>query len=196
MIFNSGYVMSADLEILAASMPQVLMLKPQRFTDSRGFFSESYNKAVLERAGISVDFVQDNLAYSTSQLTLRGIHFQKEPFGQAKLVSVLQGAVVDVIVDLRQSSAKFGQHFATHLSAKEGNQLFIPVGFAHGYLTLEPDTIFTYKVSNYYSPEHDSGIRFDDPTLRIEWGANPKLFVVSRKDAELPCFDANKEYFA
>jgi len=152
MIFNSGYVMSADLEILAAPMPQVLMLKPQRFTDSRGFFSESYNKAVLERAGISVDFVQDNLAYSTSQLTLRGIHFQKEPFGQAKLVSVLQGAVVDVIVDLRQSSAKFGQHFATRLSAKEGNQLFIPVGFAHGYLTLEPDTIFTYKVSNYYSP--------------------------------------------
>ena len=95
MIFNSGYVMSADLEILAAPMPQVLMLKPQRFTDSRGFFSESYNKAVLERAGISVDFVQDNLAYSTSQLTLRGIHFQREPFGQAKLVSVLQGVVLD-----------------------------------------------------------------------------------------------------
>src|SRR5262249_37786462 len=107
-----------------------------------------------------------------------------------------RGAVLDVIVDLRQSSRTFGQHLALKLSAEEGNQLFVPIGFAHGYLTLEPETIFTYKVSNYYSRQHDDGIRFDDPTLGIGWGADRKLFVLSSRDAELPHFDPNKEYFA
>ena len=122
-----------------------------------------------------VDFVQDNVSLSRPVGTLRGLHFQKEPFAQVKLVSVMQGAARDVVVDIRHSSPTFGRHFSVLLSAEEGNQIFIPAGFAHGFLTLEPDTMLSYKVSNYYSPEHDSGIRFDDPRLGIDWGFDPAL---------------------
>jgi dTDP-4-dehydrorhamnose 3,5-epimerase len=184
------------VDVLATPLPGVLILKPKRFPDMRGFFSESYNKRRLEEAGLEIDFVQDNIAYNRSRLTLRGLHFQKRPFAQAKLVSVLKGAALDVIVDLRCNSPGFGQHFAIELSAAEGNQLFVPVGFAHGFITLEPDTLFTYKVSHYYSPEHDTGIRFNDPLLGIDWRADPDLSIVSDKDRELPLFDPNREYFA
>ncbi len=112
-----------------------------------------------------------------------------------KLVSVVRGAARDVIVDLRRSSPTFGQSFSVLLSADEGNQIFVPVGFAHGFLTLEPDTVLSYKVSNYYSPEHDSGIRFDDPLLGIDWGCNPASLVVSDKDRLLPPFDPKAKYF-
>jgi dTDP-4-dehydrorhamnose 3,5-epimerase len=176
--------------------PDVLILKPKRFSDLRGFFSETYNKRRLKQAGIDVEFVQDNLSYSEPRGTLRGLHFQREPFAQVKLVSIVKGAVRDVIVDIRHSSPTFGRHVSILLSAEEGNQVLIPIGFAHGFVTLEPDTMLSYKVSNYYSPEHDSGIRFDDPLLGIDWGCDAASIVISEKDQKLPPFDPKATYFA
>jgi dTDP-4-dehydrorhamnose 3,5-epimerase len=123
-------------------LPGVFIIRPRRFHDRRGFFLESYNKRVLSAAGITVEFVQDDISLSVPVHTLRGLHFQKEPFGQAKLVSVLAGALLDVVVDLRKSSSSFGQHIAVPMSAENGDQLFVPVGFAHAFLTLEPDVYF------------------------------------------------------
>lgn len=183
------------MEIIAAPVPGVLILKPKRFADSRGFFTESYNKCTFAEIGIDIDFVQDNLSLSRTPITLRGLHFQREPVPQAKLVSVLQGAVLDVVVDLRRSSDFFGRHFSIELSAAEGIHLFIPAGLAHGFLTLEPDTLFFYKVSSFYSPECDAGIRFDDAALGIDWGVAPDLIVTSEKDRQLPFFDPSREYF-
>jgi dTDP-4-dehydrorhamnose 3,5-epimerase len=184
------------MDVLAAPLAGALIFKPRRYPDFRGFFSESYSKRRLKDAGLDIDFVQDNITHSTQRFTLRGLHFQKPPYAQAKLVSVVRGAVCDVIVDLRRSSSTFGEYFAMELSAAEGNQLFVPVGFAHGFITLEPDTVFTYKVSAHYSPQHDSGIRFDDALLGIEWGADPADITISEKDRELPLFDPKTEYFA
>ena len=171
------------------------MIRPRRFRDRRGFFVESYNKRVLSSAGITVDFVQDNLSLSAPAHTLRGLHFQKEPCAQAKLVSVVAGVVLDVVVDLRKSSCSYGKHVSVKLSAENGDQLFIPVGCAHAFLTLEPNTLFAYKVSAYYSREHDSGIRFDDPKLAIDWGVSPSLVTISDKDKNLPFFQSTTAYF-
>ena len=184
------------MHVTTTPFPGVLILQPKRFLDVRGFFSETYNRRRATEAGIFVEFVQDNLAYSKTRHTLRGLHFQREPFAQAKLVGVVRGSVLDVIVDLRRTSPCFGCAFTVELSAAEGNQLFVPVGFAHGFLTLEAETLFTYKVSNHYSPEHEGGIRFDDPLLAISWGAEANLIVTSNKDRELPSFDPKTEYFA
>ena len=183
------------MDIIPTPLAGVLVLKPQRFRDHRGFFSETYSKRRLADAGLNVDFVQDNVSLSKSPGTLRGLHFQKEPFAQVKLVSVVLGAARDVVVDLRRSSPTFGRHFSILLSAEEGNQVFVPIGFAHGFLTLEPDTMLSYKVSNYYSPEHDFGIRFDDPRLGIDWGLDPTSIVTSDKDQRLPPFDPLADYF-
>ena len=177
-------------------LPGVFLITPRRFHDRRGFFFESYNKAALSAQGITVDFVQDNLSLSEPVHTLRGLHFQKEPFGQAKLVSVVAGAVLDVVVDLRKGSSCFGKHMSVTLSAENGEQLFIPVGFAHAFLTLQPNTLFSYKVSAYYSLEHDGGIRFDDPKLAIDWGVPADAVTVSEKDRDLPFFEPDSVYFA
>src|SRR5688572_18897720 len=139
------------MEVTTTPLSSVLVLKPKRFFDPRGFFSETYNQRRFEQAGVDVVFVQDNVSVSKPRGTLRGLHFQKEPFAQAKLVGVLAGSIRDVAVDLRRSSPTFGQHFSVLLSAEEGNQIFVPVGFAHAFLTLEPDTMIFYKVSNFYS---------------------------------------------
>lgn len=184
------------MHVATTPLPGVLVLKPKRFQDPRGFFSETYNKRRFDEANIEVDFVQDNLSLSKPSGTLRGLHFQREPFAQVKLVSVPKGAALDVVVDLRRSSPTFGQHFSIELTAEEGNQLYIPAGFAHGFLTLQPDTHFVYKVSAYYSPEQDTGIRFDDPVLGIDWGSAPEFIVTSDKDRQLPHFDPKAEYFA
>jgi dTDP-4-dehydrorhamnose 3,5-epimerase len=184
------------MEITTVSLPGVSILKPKRLQDGRGFFCETYNKQRMQEAGIDVEFIQDNVSLSQLPGTLRGLHFQAEPFAQAKLVSVVKGAALDVVVDLRRSSPTFGQHFSIELSEAEGNQVFIPVGFAHGFLTLAPDTLFAYKVSEYYAPDHDTGIRFDDDVLSINWGEQPDLIVASDKDLQLPCFDPNAKYFA
>ena len=182
--------------VTPSSLPGVFLVRPRRFHDRRGFFLESYNKRALSDAGITVDFVQDNLSLSDPAYTLRGLHFQREPFGQAKLVSVLVGAVLDVVVDLRKGSPCFGKHTSVTLSAESGDQLFVSVGFAHAFLTLQPNTLFSYKVSAYYSQEHDGGIRFNDPTLAIDWGVPADAVTVSGKDRDLPFFEPNTVYFA
>jgi len=182
------------MDINTTPFEGLLILKPQRFEDDRGFFTETYNLRRFDNAGVCSHFVQDNLSLSTSTGTLRGLHFQKEPFAQAKLVTVLKGAVRDVVVDLRRHSNNFGRHYSIEIREEDGIQLFVPVGFAHGFITLHPNTLFLYKVSNYYSPEYDTGIRFDDPTLGINWnycGA----FNISERDLTLPPFDPKNEYF-
>lgn len=183
------------MDVTTTSLPGVLILKPKRYQDPRGFFSETYNKRLFKEAGIDVDFVQDNISVSNPRGTLRGLHFQRQPFAQIKLVSVLKGAVIDVVVDLRRSSPAFGRHFSIELTSEEGHQLYIPAGLAHGFVTLEPDTHFFYKVSAYYSPEHDTGIRFDDPLLGIDWGSEPGLILTSDKDRNLPSFNPKADYF-
>src|SRR6476620_3797016 len=164
------------------SIPGVLMLEPKRFEDTRGFFVETYNKARLADLGISAEFVQDNLSYSKAAGTLRGLHFQTRPFAQDKLVSVIRGAVFDVAVDLRPDSPAFGQYVSARLDAAQGQQLFVPAGFGHGFLTLEPETLFSYKVTNRYSSEHDRGLRWDDPILGIDWGFDTEAITLSERD--------------
>ena len=145
------------------SIPEVKTLTPKKFEDGRGFLSEVYNRKTLAEAGIEINFVQDNHSFSEKKGTVRGLHFQTPPFAQDKLVRVVRGSVFDVAVDLRQNSATYGQYVSIVLSAETWNQLLIPIGFAHGFMTLEPDTEVLYKVSNYYSPEHDKGLLWNDP---------------------------------
>ena len=166
------------------SIPDVKLLTPKKHGDERGFFSETYNREILAIGGITDDFVQDNHSYSAQQGVLRGLHFQEPPFAQAKLVRVIRGAIWDVAVDIRHGSPTFGQWVAAELSAANWQQLYIPIGFAHGFVTLIPDTEVCYKTSNYYSPAHDGGILWSDAALNIPWNvSNP---VLSAKDAKLP----------
>lgn len=162
------------------------VLTPVRFEDSRGYFSETFRQQALVDAGIDIAFIQDNQSLSRTVGTLRGLHFQKPPFAQAKLVRVLVGHILDVAVDLRPGSSTFGQHVAIDLSAENGRQLLVPAGFAHGFITRAPDTMVLYKVSAPYAPAYDSGIRWDDPQLGIDWGLGNRLPVLSDKDRQLP----------
>jgi dTDP-4-dehydrorhamnose 3,5-epimerase len=184
------------LEIEPTAIPDVKILTPKRFDDERGFFSEVYNRQRLEGAGLRLDFVQDNHSLSTKVGTIRGLHFQMPPLAQDKLVRVVRGRILDVAVDLRRSSPTFGQHVAVELSAENWRQLLVPVGFAHGFCTLEPDTEVLYKVTGCYSALHDRGLAFDDPVLGIEWPIGVDEAILSEKDhkhpllAELPvCFE-------
>lgn len=173
----------------------VKVITPARFSDSRGFFSETYHKQKLADAGIIVEFVQDNHSLSAAVGTVRGLHFQAEPFAQAKLVRVTRGRILDVAVDLRRSSPTYGKHVAIELSANNGRQLFVPVGFAHGFCTLEPDTEIQYKVSSYYSAAHDHGLSWDDPALGIDWPVNPAQVILSEKDRRHPTLTDLPVYF-
>lgn len=163
----------------------LIIFEPQVWGDHRGYFFESYNRRTFEAAGIRADFVQDNQARSTYGV-LRGLHFQQPPFEQAKLVRVTEGAVFDVAVDLRPGSPTWGQWYGIELSAENKRQLFVPRGFAHGYVVLTPVAEFCYKCDNFYSKDHESGIRFDDPTLKIEWPIDLRDAVLSDKDLSLP----------
>lgn len=169
-------------EEFALAGPKLII--PKKFGDDRGFFSETYNRRLFDELGLDFDFVQDNQSLSCEAGTIRGLHFQTPPHGQAKLVRVLRGAILDVAVDVRVGSPTFGDHVAVVLSAANWKQLLIPVGFAHGFCTIEPDTEIAYKVTDYYSPECDGGILWNDPALGIEWpdGAGSQ---VSPKDASL-----------
>lgn len=174
------------MDVRATNIPDVKIITPKRFTDHRGYFSEVYNKRTLAGAGIEIDFVQDNQSYSAKRGTLRGLHFQKPPAAQAKIIQVVSGSVVDVCVDCRVGSPTYGQYAMVELSAGRGDQIFCPHGFAHGFLTLEPNTVVTYKVDNYYAPELDRGLRFDDPDLAIAWPIPAQDIVLSEKDRGLP----------
>lgn len=177
---------------------KVVLLRPKRFGDDRGWFSEVYNEKAFSSFGIEDRFVQDNHSLSVPAGTLRGLHFQTPPFEQAKLVRCIRGRIFDVAVDIRRASPTFGRWVGAELSAENGNQLYVPIGFAHGFVTLEPSTEVTYKVSNLYSPENDGGILWDDPEIGIEWplpyGVEP---ILSSKDVRQPLlrdFDSPFEY--
>jgi len=163
------------------------IFEPQVWEDRRGYFFESYNRHTFAEAGITTDFVQDNQARSTYGV-LRGLHFQKPPFEQAKLVRVTEGRVYDVAVDIREGSPTYGQWYGLLLSAENKRQLYIPRGFAHGYVVLSPTAEFCYKCDNYYSKTHEGGIRYDDPILQIDWHINLKDALLSEKDLGLPGF--------
>lgn len=174
------------MEVIPTELPEVLVIRPRRFGDHRGFFSETYNAARYAEHGVGMTFVQDNHARSVHKHTLRGVHFQLPPKAQDKLVRVSRGAVLDVAVDLRRNSPTFGRWVSHVLSEENWEQLLIPKGFGHGVLTLEPDTHVLYKVSEYYSPEHDAGVRCDDPDLNIDWGVPMDQLILSDKDQALP----------
>lgn len=173
------------MEFVPTDLPDVVEVRPRRFGDQRGWFSEVYKRAEFGDGGIDVDFVQDNESFSATVGTLRGLHYQLAPHAQAKLVRVLRGSILDVAVDIRRSSPTFGRHVAVTLTAEAGNQLYVPVGFAHGFLTLEPDVHVAYKVSGRYAPDCERAIRWDDPTLAVDWGGSVEP-VLSDKDAVAP----------
>ena len=168
----------------SANLPRIII--PRRHADDRGWFSETYNDNRLGEVGISCRFVQDNQSSSKRAGTLRGLHFQCPPAAQAKLVSVLRGRIFDVAVDIRRGSPTFGKHVSKELSAKSGYQLYVPIGFAHGFISLDDDTLVLYKVSDYYVPAQDSGVRWDDPEIAIQWPFKAGDIIMSDKDQQLP----------
>ncbi len=179
------------MNIIETPIKDLFVLEPKVWKDNRGYFYESYSQKVFEDAGVQVNFVQDNQSFSQKG-ALRGLHAQANPFAQGKLVRVIQGSVVDVAVDIRKNSATYGQHFTVELSGENHKQLWVPPGFLHGFLTLEDDTIFTYKVTNYYDKASEIGVVWNDPTLNIDWAAylDPSEFVFSDKDSALSNFDS------
>ena len=174
------------VSVVSTDIPDVKLITPVRHRDARGFFVETWNKATLLGHGLALDFVQDNMAHSKSRGTLRGLHFQRPPMAQGKLLGVLAGAVFDVALDLRQGSPTYGRHVTATLSAEEGSQLWIPEGFAHGYCTLEDDTTVFYKQTAFYAPELEAGILWDDPALAIPWPVTRADAILSDKDLHLP----------
>ena len=174
------------MQVEHLNIPEVRLLSPRKHGDRRGFFSETYNRKALAVIGIDIDFVQDNHSYSADKGTVRGLHFQTPPFAQDKLVRVARGSVFDIAVDLRQGSSSYGRHVSAVLSADAWNQILVPIGFAHGFMTLEPDTEVIYKVSNYYAPDHDKGLLWNDPALGINWPIADEEAVLSDKDSKQP----------
>jgi len=174
------------VQIELTPLAGLIVLTPRRFSDARGFFCESWSRRSLADAGIPLDFVQDNHSFSTQAGTVRGLHFQSPPHAQAKLVRCGRGVLFDVAVDFRAGSATFGQWYGTELSFQNGRQLLVPVGFLHGFATRVPDTEIIYKCSDYYAPECDGSVRFDDPDIGIDWGLDPGRAVLSDKDRAAP----------
>lgn len=174
------------MQVEPTRLPEVLEITPKRFGDARGFFSESWNRESWAAVGLDFDFCQDNHSLSAAAGVLRGLHFQAPPRAQDKLVRVVTGAVLDVAVDIRKGSPRFGQWVAVELSAENGKQLLVPRGFAHGFLTLKPDTHFLYKCTDTYAPETEGAIRWDDPDLDIEWGVSSNSITLSDKDKIAP----------
>jgi dTDP-4-dehydrorhamnose 3,5-epimerase len=184
------------MEIKETPIKDLFVIEPKLWTDSRGYFYESYSKKAFEAAGIDANFVQDNQSLSQKG-TLRGLHAQANLFAQGKLVRVMQGKVVDVAVDIRTNSPTFGQYFSIELSAENHKQLWIPPGFLHGFLTLEDETIFTYKVTNYYDKASEIGVLWNDPSLNIDWAKylDTNDILLSDKDLALPEFADFKSPF-
>lgn len=167
------------------TLPGVVMIEPKRFGDHRGFFAETYSRKVYETLGVAPEFVQDNHSLSAEIGTVRGLHFQAPPYAQDKLVRCGRGAIFDVAVDIRKGSPTYGQWVGYELSAANGRQLFVPVGFAHGFVTLEPDSEIVYKCSNYYAPQAEGAVRWDDPDIGIVWPLTRDA-ILSGKDAVAP----------
>jgi dTDP-4-dehydrorhamnose 3,5-epimerase len=183
------------LEMHPLALNGAKLIRTMRYSDSRGYFSETYMRNDFAALGLPADFVQDNQSGSIALGTVRGLHFQSPPFAQAKLIRVLRGKILDVIIDLRRSSATYGKHVAVKLSEQTGDQLFVPVGFAHGFCTLEPNTDVLYKVDADYSPSHDCGVNWADPALGIPWPVSMHEAILSDKDRVLPLLRALPVYF-
>jgi dTDP-4-dehydrorhamnose 3,5-epimerase len=177
------------LDIQSLAIPDVKLIKTTRFGDARGYFAETYARPAFVEHGLAHDFIQDNQSSSAMAGTVRGLHFQQPPFAQAKLVRVLSGRILDVAVDLRQSSPSYGRHVAVELSDESGDQLLIPAGFAHGFCTLEPNCVVFYKVDAVYSAAHDRGVNWADPKLAIEWPVAAERAVLSDKDRKQPMLE-------
>ncbi len=177
---------------LETGIPDLKVFEPKVWHDDRGYFYEAYNANIFKEAGIDAQFVQDNQARSTFGV-LRGLHYQVEPFAQAKLVRVIEGEVLDIAVDIREHSPTYGKWYGVLLSAENKRQLFVPRGFAHGYVVLSETAEFFYKCDNFYSKAHEGGIRWDDPTLNIDWEIDIMDVILSEKDQVLPTFGANRK---
>ncbi len=173
-----------EMQIEQTALADVLVITPRRFGDERGFFSESWNRRAFAQAGLELDFVQDNESLSVDVGTLRGLHYQAPPDAQAKLVRVARGAILDVAVDVRRGSPDFGKWVSVELSAENGRQILIPRGFLHGFVTLQPHTHVLYKADNYYAPESDGAVVWNDPDLAIDWQTDK--VTLSDKDAAAP----------
>jgi dTDP-4-dehydrorhamnose 3,5-epimerase len=183
------------VEVSDTAIPEVKLLRPKRYRDGRGFFSETYHQGALRALGIDLDFVQDNHSLSAERGTIRGLHFQIPPRAQAKLVRVTRGSILDVAVDIRSGSPSEGRHVAEILSAENWLQMFVPEGFAHGFCTLEPGTEVIYKVTDFYAPECERGILWSDRDLGIEWPVDRSEAIVSEKDGEHPARGAEGPFF-
>ncbi len=182
------------MNISTTKIEGLLVIEPRIFPDDRGYFYESYSEKKYREAGIEATFVQDNQSFSQKG-ALRGLHGQAEPFAQGKLVRVLQGRVLDVAVDIRKNSPTFGQYVTIELSGENHKQFWVPAGFLHGFVTLEDDTIFTYKVNNYYDKASEIGVLWNDPTLNIDWQTDLSNVLLSPKDTVLPAFADFKSPF-
>jgi dTDP-4-dehydrorhamnose 3,5-epimerase len=176
----------ATITINSLVLGGLVEILPTRITDARGYFSETYSAQPLAEAGLDLKFVQDNHSYSAKRGVLRGLHYQLPPKAQDKLVRVTRGRIFDVAVDLRKGSSSFGRWLGIEVSAEKWNQLLIPKGFAHGFVTLEDDTEVIYKVTDYYSPQHDRCVRYDDPDIGIEWPVERDCIALSEKDRNAP----------
>lgn len=182
------------MNVIETTIKGLLIIEPAVFEDNRGYFFESYNEKVFKERDINSNFVQDNQSKSTYGV-LRGLHYQLEPFSQAKLVRVLRGAVLDIAVDIRQNSPTYKQWEAVELSAENKRQMYIPRGFAHGFLVLSDTAEFFYKCDNFYSKAHEAGIRYDDPELNIDWLISSEKILLSEKDNQLPVFHEAQNNF-
>lgn len=174
------------MQVDRLSIADVVLIRPRRFGDERGYFAETFSTRAFGEKVATVAFVQDNEALSATAGTVRGLHFQREPAAQGKLIRVIRGAILDIAVDIRTGSPSFGRAVSARLDGAEGAQLWVPPGFAHGYCTLEPDTLVAYKVTEFYSPAHDGGILWNDPALGIDWMLPAGGAVLSDKDVNLP----------
>ena len=184
------------MQVEETAIPAVKIVTPRRFGDERGFFSEVYNRSTWESAGLRFEFVQDNHALSSVAGTLRGLHFQLPPYAQDKLLRVTRGRLLDVAVDIRRSSPTFGNYVAVELSADNWRQLLVPIGFAHGYVTLEPDTEVLYKTTAVYSQPNDRGVAWDDPDIGIAWPLPAGGPLLSDRDRRLPRLRDAQDLFA
>jgi dTDP-4-dehydrorhamnose 3,5-epimerase len=183
------------MNIIKFDVPDLKLIVPKRFCDPRGYFSQTWSEQEFRERIADVPFVQDNQSVSTRKGTVRGLHFQKPPFAQGKLVRVVRGAILDVAVDIRKGSPTYRRHVAIRLDAVEGAQLWVPAGFLHGFCTLEEETEVCYKVTSYYSPSHDAGVFWHDADLDIDWPVKKKEALFSEKDAKLPLLADMPDYF-
>ena len=182
------------MKFIRLDIPDVILCEPQVFEDERGYFTEAFKKDKLDAfLGLNINFCQENESKSSFGV-LRGLHYQLAPFAQSKLVRVIKGTVLDVVVDIRKGSPYFGKHLSVELSAENKKQLLVPRGFAHGFVVLSKEAVFCYKVDNYYNPEHDRGIAYNDKSLRIDWKLSSNHLKLSEKDLKLPLFK-NADYF-